>query len=58
MDEALVPDPGLVLRHCTTSWVFSFNARSAGIEVTPAVVITRRDALAEALLLARRQQRG
>jgi hypothetical protein len=37
------------LRHCTTSWVFSFNARSAGIEVTPTVVITRRDALAEAL---------
>src|SRR5258708_22344015 len=30
MDEALVPDPGLVLRHCTTSWAFSLSARSAG----------------------------
>jgi hypothetical protein len=28
------------LRHCTTSWVFSLNARSAGIEITPASVIT------------------
>jgi hypothetical protein len=38
---------GLQLEHATK--------RSAGIEVTPAVVITRRDAPAEALIVAHRQ---
>jgi len=37
------------LRHCTASWVFGLNALSAGIEVTPAMMIARKDAPAEVL---------
>ena len=29
MDEALVPDPRLILRHCTASYAFSLNMRTA-----------------------------
>jgi hypothetical protein len=37
------------LRHCTASWIFDLNTLSAGIEVTPAMLIARRDAPAEPL---------
>jgi len=46
------------LRHCTASWVFDLNTLSAGIEITPAMLIARRDSPADALILARRQQPG